>query len=129
MYRFAQIPLALFQYGCYLVPSGLSMSFASRDRVKRADLHLVANGPERRRLSDYYRNRGLFRVVVITREENDKLSGVEDENVYEAIVAARGDGFVKMSVHHLIQFLPRGERITVLSEVEISEGEYNELAK
>lgn len=80
-------------------------------------------------LSDYYRKRGLSRVVVITREENDKLSGVEDENVYEAIVAARGDGFVKMSVHHLIQFLPRGERITVLSEVEISRAEYNELAK
>jgi hypothetical protein len=67
--------------------------------------------------------------VVITHDENDKLSGVEDEYVYEAIVAARGGGFVKMSVHHLIQFLPRGERITVLSEVEISEGEYNELAK
>jgi hypothetical protein len=79
-------------------------------------------------LSDYYRKRGLSRVVVITREDN-KLSGVQDENIYEAIIAARGDGFVKMSVHHLIQFLPRGERITVLSEVEISEAEYNELAK
>jgi hypothetical protein len=80
-------------------------------------------------LSDYYRKRGLSRVVVITREENSRLRGVDDENVYEAIVAARGHGFVKMSVHHLIQFLPRGERITVLSEVEVSEGEYNELAK
>ena len=80
-------------------------------------------------LSDYYRKRGLSRVVVITREEKGKLSGVEDENIYEAIVAARGDGFVKMSAHHLIQFLPRGERITVVSDVEISEAEYNELAK
>jgi hypothetical protein len=60
-------------------------------------------------LSDYYRKRGLSRVVVITREENNKLSSVEDENVYDAIVAARGDGFVKMSVHHLIQFLPRAD--------------------
>jgi CheY-like chemotaxis protein len=80
-------------------------------------------------LSDYYRKRALFRVVVITREEKNKPSGEEDENVYEAIVAARGEGFVKMSVHHLIRVVPRGERITVLSEVEISEAEYNELAK
>jgi hypothetical protein len=80
-------------------------------------------------LSDYYRKHGLSRIVVIAHERKISMTGVENENVYQTVVAAHGDGFVRVLVHLLIQFMPSREEFTVLSENEITQSEYHRLAQ
>lgn len=80
-------------------------------------------------LSEYYRQHGLSRIVVIAHERKVSMSGVENENVYQTIVAVRDDKFVRVLAHLLIQFMPSREEFTVLSEDEITEVEYHRLAQ
>jgi hypothetical protein len=79
-------------------------------------------------LLSYYSKQNLRRVVVLSHEHEIRMSGVEYENTYETIVAARAKGFVKMSVHLLTEFVPSRKRFSVLSEEEITETQYNEFA-
>ena len=80
-------------------------------------------------LSDYYRKHGLSRIVVIAHERKVSTSGVENEEIYQTIVAARDYGFFKVLAHLLIQFMPRREEFSILSEEQITEAEYHRLAQ
>ena len=81
------------------------------------------------KLSEYYGKQGLSRIVVIAHERKVSMSGVENENVYQTVVAARDDVFVRVLAHLLIQFMPSREEFTVLSENQITEDEYHKLAQ
>jgi hypothetical protein len=79
--------------------------------------------------ADFYKKQGLSRVVVISREETKKSTGVEDEHTYESIVALRGATYVKIFAHLRTQFMPSGRRFKILAEKRITEAEYHKLAR
>jgi hypothetical protein len=75
-----------------------------------------------------YRERGLARIVLLHQREKCPKSGTEPEDHWEDIVARHGDGYVKLSAHEALRFLPSSHTFDIC-EQRIFAQEYSEFTK
>ena len=79
----------------------------------------------------HYLAAGLRDIVSIDYDSHEEQSGFQEENIRETIVARKGAGFIKVSMHLRKTYGPngRGPEFNVSSEETITEQDYDQLRK